>query len=197
MKSKLTKQLKQSSSRHRGTALAETTAAMTVLLPIVFVLIYAIWEGCFYLFIVNSLAEAARTAARGCAIAYGAAASGTVGTANSQGPNVAPAQPSAVYTAPTTYTIQGTTGVAGQMPPISPNQAFGCIRVGDIVTSNTQFVAIYTPPAINNQDPSYAIGRVTVTVTYTGPFPKPDPLGLGSLLSTFTIQQAYSYTLEY
>jgi hypothetical protein len=185
------------SRRHKGTAIAEMAASITVLLPIVFLLIYAVWQACFYLFIVNSLAEAARQAARGCAIAYGANASGPIGTADSQGPNAAPAQPSAVYTSPATYTIQGTSGASGATPPSTPDQAFGNIRVGDLVTDNSQFVATYTPPAPNNQDPSYAIGRVNVMVTYNGPFPSPDPLGLGSMLSTFTVQEAYSYTLEF
>jgi hypothetical protein len=183
--------------RRAGTAMAETAAAITILVPIAFVLIYAVWEGCFYLFIVNALAECSREAARGCAIAYGAPASGAVGTADSQGPNVAPAQPSAVYTAPILYTVQGTSGSAGASPPKSPNQAFGGIRAGDIVTDNSQFVAVYSPPAPNNQDTSYTLGRVCVTVTYKGPFPRPDPLGLGSLLSNFKVQQAYTYTLEF
>ena len=189
----------QSHHAHRsnGTAMAETAAAITILVPIVFVLIYAVWEACFYLFIVNALAESARQAARGCAIAYGAPASGSIGTADSQGPNAAPSQPSAVYTAPTTYTLTGTSGSAAAKPPMTPNQAFGNIRAGDIVTSNSQFVAVYSPPAPNNQDPSYAIGRVCVIVTYNGDFPRPDPLGLAAMITKYKIQQSYTYTLEF
>ena len=145
----------------------------------------------------NALSESARQAARGCAIAYGAPASGSIGTADSQGPNVAPSQPAAVYTTPTPYVVTGTTGSVSASPPKSPNQAFGNIRAGDIVTDNSQFTATYSPPAPNNQDPSYSIGRVMVTVTYNGPYPRPDPLGLGSLLSNFKVQQSYSYTLEF
>jgi hypothetical protein len=187
----------KSNRHHQGSATVEMAAAIAVLLPIVFLLIYAVWQACFYLFIVNTLAEAARQAARGCAIAYGANAGGPIGTADSQGPNAAPAQPSAVYTVPTTFSLQGTSGVVGASPATTPNQVFGNIRVGDLVTDNSQFIATYTPPAPNNQDPSYAIGRVNVRVTYNGPFPRPDPLGLGTMLSTFTVQQAYSYTLEF
>lgn len=83
------------------------------------------------------------------------------------------------------------------MPPASPNQAFSAVRIGDIVQTNSQFTAYYTPPAVNNQDPSLSIGRVNVVVTYTGNFPKPDLLGLSALMPKVTLQRSCTYPLEY
>lgn len=182
--------------RNKGYALTELAASIAVFLPLTVILLYTVWQIAQYVFILNSLSEAARSAARYCAIAYGAPSAGATGTGDSQGPNAAPPQPTAVYTNPATTMIVGSGGDT-LMPPASPNQAFSAVRIGDIVQSNSQFTAYYTPPAVNNQDPSLAIGRVNVVVTYTGNFPKPDLLGLSALMPKITLQRSCTYPLEY
>ncbi len=182
-------------NRTSGSALIEVAAACAVLIPLVFLLLYAVCEASLYFYVKSSLTECARSAARGCAIAYGSAPGGALATPNSRGPNVAPVQPGAVFSVPATIVIQGSDSDM-TTPSATPNQVFTRIRMGDIVTSNSQFTALYTAPAPNNQDPAYAIGRVTVVVTYNGSFPNPDPLGLNARLLQVQPSATASYALE-
>ncbi|MBS1955785.1 MAG: hypothetical protein JST89_16495 [Cyanobacteria bacterium SZAS-4] len=184
-------------SRKRGLAIVEFAASLSVIFPLALLMIYIVFEACQFVFITNCLSEAARAAARGCAVAYGAPSSGTSGSADAQGPAVAPSQPSAVYSNPSTIVVEGTNSGAASNPPKSPNDAFTQIRIKNVVSDNSQFSAAYTPPAPNNQDPTYSIGRVTVTVTYKGTFPNPDPLNLVSRLSNLKLTESCSYPLEF
>lgn len=180
-----------------GLAIVELAAGLSVVFPLSLLMIYIVFEACQYIFITNCLAEAARSAARGCAVAYGAGSSGSAGSADAQGPAVAPSQPGAVYSSPSTIVVQGTTGGSAVNPPRSANDAFGLVRIKNVVSNNSQFSASYTPPAPNNQDPTQSIGRVTVTVTYAGSFPNPDPLRLVSRFTNFKLAQTCSYPLEF
>ena len=176
--------------------MVEAVAAMTFLVPMIAVMLYAIWQASSYMFIISTLSEAARQAARNCAIAYGAPPSGSVGTANSGGSNVAQPQPDAVFTNPATIVITGSAATANEQP-VTPNEVFSSIRIAGVIDDNSQFTAYYTAPAPNNQDPGYATGTVKVVVKYKGTFPSPDVLGLAPLTKKYAIEQAYTYPLEY
>jgi len=183
-------------ARNQGYAIAETTAAMAIFIPLICLMVYAVWQATMYIFIVTTMAEAARTAARSCAIAYGAPAAGPLSTADSQGPNVALPQPDAVFVNPTTTVITGadSTGVA---QPYSPNEVFGSIRMPGVVDHSSQFTAYYTSPAPNNQDPGYSTGNVKVVVKYNGTFPSPDVLGLQAVTKSIKMESAFTYPLEF
>lgn len=182
--------------RDCGVAITELAAACAYLIPLIFLLLYAVWEASLYFYIKTALTECARVAARNCAIAYGADANGSFASPDSRGSNVAPPQPSAVFSNPTSIVIQGSSSDP-TTPATSPNQVFTNIRMANVVTSNSQFTATYTAPAPNNQDPAYAIGRVTVVVTYNGSFPSPDPLGLASRFPQTKPTATATYALEY
>lgn len=183
-------------SRESGVAITEVAAACAYLIPLIFILLYAVWEASLYFYIKTGLTECARVAARRCAIAYGADAGGSLASPDSRGSNVAPPQPAAVFSNPTTIVIQGSSSDT-TTPASSPNQVFTNIRMAGVVTSNSQFTATYTAPAPNNQDPAYAIGRVTVVVTYNGTFPSPDPLGFAARFPQSKPTATASYALEY
>jgi len=55
----------------RGVSIAEAAAALALLLPLIFTIIFVILEASYAYTIKNSLAEAARAAARDLAMAYG------------------------------------------------------------------------------------------------------------------------------
>jgi hypothetical protein len=188
---------KQTNNRQKGYAIAEAAAAACVLVPVTLMVLYAVWQTSIYLYIMSSLNEAARTAARRCAIAYGVPAAGPIGSADSQGPNVAPPQEQAVYSAPTTTVIQGSGSADIESTPLTPNQAFSMVRVAAVLSDNSQFTAYYTPPAVNNQNPAYATGTVKVVATYNGKLPEPDVLGLQNALSMIKINATCTYPLEY
>lgn len=57
--------------RRRGVSIVETAAAMSLLIPLIFALIYAVTEISYAYLLKSSLAQGARQAARDLAIAYG------------------------------------------------------------------------------------------------------------------------------
>lgn len=61
------------STRHRrkGASIAETAAAMVLLLPLLFIVLFVVLEASKAYFIKESLAQGARQAARDLAVAYG------------------------------------------------------------------------------------------------------------------------------
>ncbi|MBI4534606.1 MAG: pilus assembly protein, partial [Candidatus Melainabacteria bacterium] len=59
-----------SGSRSKGAAIAEAGAAMCLILPVVFVVLFAVLEASYAYLIKDNLTQAARAAARNLAIAY-------------------------------------------------------------------------------------------------------------------------------
>jgi hypothetical protein len=87
--------------------------------------------------------------------------------------------------------------VSGSGQPTTPNDAFSRVRVANIITSNTQFSAVYIPASVNNTaSPQYQTGHVTVTVaSKNGIFPLPDPLNLQAFMKNMKITATSTYSL--
>lgn len=188
-----------------GVNLIEGVASMVLVLPMVLTLIAVVIEVNSFLLIKNVLDDAARVAARNCAMAYHWPAYGVaqapVGTAYSpdaQGDTVDPPTTAGADPSPSP-SVQGTYGgtATSGFQPQTANDAFARVRMANIVTSNTQFTAVYTPASVNDlTNPAYQTGHVTVTVTsQPGIFPTPDPLNLKNLMPTLKISSSSTYSL--
>src|SRR5579864_3578788 len=55
---------------NRGSSIAETAAAMSLMLPLTFALIFAVLEASYFYMLKSSLSQAAREAARDLSVAY-------------------------------------------------------------------------------------------------------------------------------
>lgn len=62
--------MRMSRRKKRGSSIAESAAALSLLLPLAFLIIFAVMEGSHAFLIKNSLAQAARQAARDMSMAY-------------------------------------------------------------------------------------------------------------------------------
>lgn len=60
------------SKTNRGSTIAEAAASMVVMIPLMIALLFVTVEVCYACFLLHNLSQAARTAARSMAIAYGA-----------------------------------------------------------------------------------------------------------------------------
>lgn len=188
-----------------GSALTDFAAALAVLFPLCILLVAAVVEVHSFVLIKLTLDDASRLAARNCAMAYHwppygyrQTITGTPGSADAQGDTVAPPTTSASAPTPSGPVLgsdSGSSNVVGQ--PHCANDAWKRIRVANIVTSNTQFSAVYYPASVNaNENPQYQIGHVTVTVSSaTGLGAMPDPLGLRKVMPNFKIQSTSTYSL--
>ena len=193
------------SRKCNGNQMVEGTAALALVLPAFLVMIAVIVECSSFLLVKNGLDEAARTAARNCALAYhwppygvAQAPVGTLYSPSAQGDTVAPASTSAVTpvaSPPVVGTDPGAVSSSGQ--PMTANDAFSRVRIANIISSNAQFSAVYIPAAVNDTAaPQYQTGHVVVTATsINGIFPLPDPLNLQKLIPNFKIQASSTYSL--
>ena len=188
-----------------GSNLVEGVASMVLVLPMVLTLVAVVIEVNSFLLIKNVLDDAARVAARNCAMAYhwpaygvAQAPSGTAYSPDAQGDTVAP--PTTAGSDPSASPkVSGTAGGAATsgIQPQSANDAFARVRMTNIVTSNAQFSAIYTPASVNDlSNPAFQTGHVTVTVSSKpGVFPTPDVLNLKNLMPTLVITSSSTYSL--
>ncbi|MBX9688206.1 MAG: hypothetical protein K2X27_15970 [Candidatus Obscuribacterales bacterium] len=55
-----------------GTSIAEAAASMVLMIPLIILLTFVIWEVSYTCFLINNLSQASRLAARSMAISYGA-----------------------------------------------------------------------------------------------------------------------------
>lgn len=188
----------------KGAIIAEGAASTLMIIPFVMVLIAVIIEMASLVLIKQAVTEAARVAARNCALAYhwppyGSTSqpTGASGSPDAQGDKVAPPMTSA--SAPTGVNVTGTSGASrtSSAQPITANDAFARVRYTSIVTNNTQFKAVYTPASVNaSAQPENQIGHVTVTVTSNpGIFPLPDPLKLGQMFPNLRLTSSSTYSL--
>lgn len=187
----------------RGSAIADFAAAMCIIIPLTLTLIGAIVEVHSFILVKVSLDDAARVAARNCAMAYHwppynlrQTVTGTAYSPDAQGDTVAPPTTSGSLPASSPAVI-GTSGGLTVGQPQCANDAFGRVRVGNIVIKNSQFSAVYTPASVNDtSNPQNQIGHVTVTVTsLPGMGPMPDPLGLRKMAPNFTLTSSSTYSL--
>ena len=185
--------------------MVEGIAAITLILPAFMIMVAVVIEINSVLLLKATLDDAARSAARGCALAYhwppvgvSQVPTGTLYSPDAQGDTVAPATTSG--TTPTTSpTVLGTSGAAAtsSLQPTTANDAWARIRVANMITNNTQFSATYTPASVNNTaQPQYQTGHVTVTVSSkVANFPNPDPLQLKNLIPNYVITSTSTYSL--
>lgn len=191
----------------KGQVLAEGVASIVFVLPLVILMCFFCWEVNQYLFVQNMLDAAARNGARGCLLAYNWPQAGdNVTPSYPQGQTIDPPESGTTYTSSQPVQYKGTGGTSSTPGPAStqptqPNEAWSRIRLGNIVTSNSQFTAYYVAPLSNNttgqgnsnSSSVFQQGSVKVTVQAPkGVWPSPDPLGFGK---NVTIQSSYTYPL--
>lgn len=187
-----------------GSIIAEGAASTLMIIPFVMVLIAVIVEMASLVLIKQAVTEAARVAARNCALAYhwppygtNSQPTGASGSPDAQGDKVAPPMTSAA--APVAVTVNGTSGGArtSNAQPVTANYAFSRVRYTSIVTDNAQFKAVYTPASVNaSAQPENQLGHVTVTVTSNPDIsPLPDPLKLGQIFPGLRLMSSSTYSL--